>query len=71
MLKPHRVITDRINSYAAEAQAFVRRRRHHRRPYVRIQFHDGDALDLPLESPEGALVTAAAEALIDSAPTPD
>ena len=71
MLKPHRVITDRINSYAAEAQAFMRRRRHHRRPYVRIQYRDGDAVDLPLGSAEGASVQAAAEALLDSTPTPD
>lgn len=71
MLKPHRVITDRINSYAAEAQAFMRRRRHHRRPYVRIQYRSGDAVDLPLESADGAAVRLAAEALIECAPTPE
>ena len=71
MLKPHRVITERLNSYAAEAQAFMRRRRHHRRPYIRIQYRDGDALDLPLESAEGEAVTAAAEALVRSAPGPE
>ena len=71
MLKPHRVITERLNSYAAEAQAFMRRRRHHRRPYIRIQYRDGDAMDLPLESPEGSTVRAAAESLVSRAPTPE
>ncbi len=69
MLKPHRVITERLNSYAAEAQAFMRRRRHHRRPYIRIQYRDGDAMDLPLESPEGSAVRAAVESLVSRAPT--
>ena len=71
MLKPHRVITEKLNSYAAEAQAFMRRRRHHRRPYIRIQYRDGDAVDLPLDSPEGAAVRVAAETLTGLAPTPD
>ena len=71
MLKPHRVVTERLNAYAAEAQAFMRRRRHHRRPYIRIQYRDGDAVDLPLDSPEGGSVSEAAEALIGLAPTPE
>lgn len=71
MLKPHRVITERLNSYAAEAQAFMRRRRHHRRPYIRIQYRDGDAVDLPLDSPSGIAVSAAADSLVSCAPAPE
>lgn len=71
MLKPHRVITERLNSYAAEAQAFMRRRRHHRRPYIRIQYPDGDAIDLPLDSAEGVAVRSATDSLIGTVPPPE
>ena len=68
MLKPHRIVSEKLNSYAAEAQAFMRRRRHHRRPYIRIQYRDGDAMDLPLDSPEAAAINGAADALAKRAP---
>ncbi len=65
MLKPHRVLASKLNSYADEASAFMRRRRHQRRSYIRIQYRDGDGLDLPLEDPDGERIRAASQALID------
>ena len=56
MLKPHRLLADRIGSYAEEAKAFVRRRRHHRRPYIRVQFPGGDAVEVPTDSAAAALI---------------
>jgi len=65
MLKPHRVLIDKFSSYADEAAAFMRRRRHQRREYVRIRHRDGSGLDLAPDGPEAARVTAAARRLLD------
>jgi hypothetical protein len=67
MLKPHRVLASKLNSYADEASAFMRRRRHERRSYIRIQFRDGNGLDLSLEDPAGKRIRAASQSLIDRA----
>ncbi len=65
MLKPHRVLIDKVSSYTDEAAAFVRRRRHNRRPYIRIQFQSGDALEVDSGTAEAERIDAAAKALID------
>lgn len=65
MLKPHRVLIDKVSTYTDEAAAFMRRRRHHRRSFIRIQYQSGDALDLSPETPEAERIRAAAEALIE------
>lgn len=65
MLKPHRVLIDKVSTYTDEAAAFMRRRRHHRRSFIRIQFQSGDALDLAPESAEAERISAAAKALIE------
>lgn len=65
MLKPHRVVIDKVSSYTDEAAAFVRRRRHHRRSFIRIQFQSGDALEVPSGTAEAERIGAAADALID------
>ena len=62
MLKPHRILADRISSYAEEASAFMRRRRHHRRPWIRIQYRNGDAVELrPEESGSEQIMAAVSE----------
>ncbi len=68
MLKPHRVLADKFSSYAEEASAFVRRRRHHRRPFVRIQYRSGDGVDLDPEGPEAAAVMDAVKDLLARTP---
>lgn len=65
MLKPHRVVARKVSSYADEASAFMRRRRHHRRPYVRIQYRSGDAVDLSPEAAEAREIMAAVSGLIE------
>ena len=52
MLKPHRIVINKVSSYSEEAAAFMRRRRHHRREYVRIRFQSGAESDLPVGTPE-------------------
>ena len=65
MLKPHRVLARKVSSYADEASAFVRRRRHHRRPFVRLQYRSGDAVELHPEDPEARQIMAAVAGLIE------
>ncbi len=65
MLKPHRVLIDKVSTYTDEAAAFVRRRRHTRRSFVRIQFQSGDALDVGPGTAEAERIGAAADALIE------
>lgn len=65
MLKPHRVLARKVTVYADEAVAFVRRRRHSRREYIRIAHRDGTGLDLPVEGKETAEIVAAARKLLD------
>ncbi len=65
MLKPHRVLARKVSSYADEASAFMRRRRHHRRPFVRIQYRSGDAIDLHPEDPEAERIMTAVAGLTE------
>lgn len=65
MLKPHRVLAAKISSYADEASAFMRRRRHHRRPYIRIQYRGGDAIELHPDEPGAEEIMAAVSGLIE------
>ena len=65
MLKPHRVLLDKVSSYTDEAAAFMRRRRHHRRSYIRIQYASGDALEMTPGTAESEKIDAAAAALIE------
>lgn len=65
MLKPHRIVMDKVSSYTEEAAAFMRRRRHHRRAFIRVQFGSGDAVDLIPGTDETGRIDAAAESLID------
>jgi hypothetical protein len=67
MPKPHRFVLDRVSGYADEAAAFIRRRRHHRRPFARVYRRDGASVDHPAESDSGEALFAAAGELIELA----
>ncbi len=43
----------------------MRRRRHHRRPFVRIQYRSGDAVELHPEDPEAGPIMDAVSGLIE------
>lgn len=66
MIKPRRFILDRLSGYADEAGAFLRRRRHARRPFARINYEDGSSVALE-ETEEGRALFLAAARLIDIA----
>lgn len=62
--KPHRVVIERVTGYASEAAAFMRRRRHVRKPFARIQFGDGSGVEhLPGTEIGDRLQEAATEAI--------
>jgi hypothetical protein len=69
MPKPHRVVLDRVSGYADEAAAFMRRRRHVRRPFARVYRADGSSVEHPADSETGEALVAAAGRLIELAGT--
>jgi hypothetical protein len=69
MPKPHRVVLDRFSGYADEAAAFMRRRRHVRRPFARVYRANGSSVEHAAESETGAALLAAAGRLLELAET--
>jgi hypothetical protein len=65
--KPHRLL-DRVSGYADEAAAFLRRRRHLRKPFARVYYHGGRSTAHPSDSPPGEALFAAAGRLIELVP---
>jgi hypothetical protein len=63
--KPHRVLLDRVSGYADEAAAYMRRRRISRKPFARLYYAGGRAIELPADSTTGAELFVAAGAVID------
>ena len=67
MPKPHRVVLDRVTGYADEAAAFMRRRRHVRRPFARVYRADGSSVEHQADSGAGEALFAAADDLVELA----
>lgn len=65
MLKPHRVVAEKVSLYSEEAAAFIRRRRHSRREYLRIDNRDGTGLELSVDDESVAELVAVARKLLD------
>jgi hypothetical protein len=65
--KPHRVLLDRVSGYADEAAAYLRRRRHLRKPFARASYPGGRSLAFPEDSEPGQALFEAAANLIEVA----
>jgi hypothetical protein len=65
--KPHRVLIDRVSGYADEAAAYLRRRRHLRKPFARTSYAGGRSMSFATESEEGRALFLAASRLIEVA----
>jgi hypothetical protein len=65
--KPHRVLLDRVSSYADEAAAYMRRRRIARRPFARLYYRDGRSSDHAADSVAGGELFVAAGRLVEVA----
>ena len=65
--KPHRLLLDRVSSYADEAAAYLRRRRHLRKPFARTYYRGGRSAAFPADSEAGRALFDAASDLIEIA----
>lgn len=65
--KPHRVLLERVSGYADEAAAYLRRRRHLRKPFARTYYPGGRSRALPEDSEPGNALFDAASQLIEVA----
>jgi hypothetical protein len=65
--KPHRVFLDRVSGYADEAAAYMRRRRASRRPFARLYYRGGRAVDHAEDAEAAAELFVAAGRLIEVA----
>jgi hypothetical protein len=65
--KPHRLLLERVSGYADEAAAYMRRRRHLRKPFARTYYDDGRATGFPPDSDEGQTLFLAAAEMIEVA----
>jgi hypothetical protein len=65
--KPHRVLLDRVSGYADEAAAYLRRRRHLRKPFARTYYPGGRSAAFLEDSEAGKALFGAASRLIEVA----
>ena len=65
--KPHRILLDRVTGYADEAAAYLRRRRHMRKPFARVYHAGGRSSDFSSETEAGKALFTAASRVIDVA----
>ncbi|MDX6606324.1 MAG: hypothetical protein QOD14_864 [Solirubrobacterales bacterium] len=68
--KPHRLLLDRVSGYADEAAAYLRRRRHLRKPFARTYYAGGRSAAFAADSEEGRALFLAASRLIEVAGPP-
>jgi hypothetical protein len=68
--KPHRVLLDRVSGYADEAAAYLRRRRHLRKPFARTYYPGGRSEAFPADTEAGRALFLAASRLIEVASQP-
>jgi hypothetical protein len=68
--KPHRLFLDRVSGYADEAAAYLRRRRHLRKPFARTYYAGGRSSAWPADSKQGRVLFLAASRLIEAAGPP-
>jgi hypothetical protein len=68
--KPHRVLLERVSGYADEAAAYLRRRRHLRKPFARTYYPGGRSSAWAADSEQGRALFLAASRLIEVAGAP-
>ena len=65
--KPHRLLIERVSGYADEAAAYLRRRRHLRKPFARAYYPGGRSVAFAEDSESGKALFEAAAHLIEVA----
>jgi hypothetical protein len=70
MIKPHRLLRDRMTDIAGEANAYLRRKRQDRQPFARVYYAGGRSAAHPAEDPAGKALFQAASHVIEVAGPP-
>lgn len=70
MIKPHRLIRDRVTDITAEASAYLRRRKQDRKPFARIYYPGGRSVSHAADSDAGRALFLAASHVIEVAGPP-
>jgi hypothetical protein len=70
MIKPHRLIRERVTDIAGEANAYMRRRRQDKKPFARVYYAGGRSAAHPAEGPAGKALFEAASHVIAVAGPP-
>jgi hypothetical protein len=70
MIKPHRLLRDRVTDIAGEANAYLRRRRQDKKPFARVYYSGGRSGAHPAGDPAGKALFEAASHVIAVAGPP-
>lgn len=69
-MKRHRLLRDRVTDIAAEANAYLKRRRQERKPFARLYYPGGQSAAEAAESEPGRALFLAASHAIEAAGPP-
>lgn len=67
MIKPHRLIRDRVTDITAEASAYLRRRKQDRKPFARLYYPGGRSVSHAADTDTGRALFLAASHVIEVA----
>jgi hypothetical protein len=70
MIKPHRLVRDRVTDITGEAAAYLRRRRQDKQPFARVYYAEGRSAAHTAETEAGRALFVAASHLIEAAGPP-
>lgn len=70
MIKPHRLVRDRVTDIAVEAAAYLRRRRFDKKPFARVFYAKGRSSAHTAETEAGRALFVAASHLVEVAGPP-
>jgi hypothetical protein len=69
-MKPHRLMRERVTDIAAEASAYLRRRKLEKNPFARVYYPEGRSAAHTAETDAGKALFVAASHLIEIAGPP-
>lgn len=70
MIKPHRLLRERVTDITAEAAAFLRRRKQDREPFARVYYPSGRSASYAADTDAGRTLFLAASHIIEVAGAP-
>jgi hypothetical protein len=70
MIKPHRLMKERVTDLTGEASAYLRRRKQERKPFARVYYAEGRSAAHTAETEAGKALFVAASHLIEIAGPP-